>query len=110
LAHSDPKLARKRWISAMKAQGVLMLDAGAVAALKRGKSLLPAGVTSVIGDFGRGDPVELRSPEGHALGMGLTRYTAEEARAIRGHRSDEIEALLGYPGRAALVHRDDLAF
>ncbi|NVO27589.1 glutamate 5-kinase [Donghicola sp. C2-DW-16] len=109
LAQTDPQVARKRWISAMKPQGVLMLDAGAAEALKRGKSLLPAGVTSVIGSFGRGDPVELRSPEGHALGMGLTRYTADEARVIRGHRSDEIEVLLGYPGRAALIHRDDMA-
>jgi glutamate 5-kinase len=109
LAQTDPKAARKGWISAMKPQGVLMLDAGAAEALKRGKSLLPAGVTSVIGSFGRGDPVELRSPEGHALGMGLSRYTADEARVIRGHRSDDIEALLGYPGRAALIHRDDMA-
>jgi glutamate 5-kinase len=79
-----------------------------VAALKAGKSLLPAGVTEVSGNFGRGDPVSILSPVGNVLGKGLVRYTADEARAIAGHRSAEIEAILGYEGRAALVHRDDM--
>ena len=105
----DPQAARKAWISAMKPRGGLRLDAGAVAALGRGTSLLPAGVTEVTGAFQRGDPVTLSGPDGAALGLGLSRYTAAEARAIAGHRSDEIEAILGYPGRAALVHRDDMA-
>ena len=105
----DPQTARKRWISAMKPRGTLRLDAGAVAAMATGKSLLPAGVTAVSGSFGRGDPVTLEGPDGAHLGLGLSRYTAEEARAIAGHRSDEIAAILGYPGRAALVHRDDMA-
>ena len=93
----------------MKPRGALRLDAGAVAALEQGKSLLPAGVASVIGEFQRGDPITLEGPDGARLGLGLSRYTAEEARAIAGHRSDEIAAILGYPGRAALVHRDDMA-
>jgi glutamate 5-kinase len=105
----DPQAARKRWISAMKPRGTLRLDAGAVAALGRGKSLLPAGVTAVTGGFKRGDPVMLEGPDGGALGLGLSRYDAAETRAIAGHRSDEIAAILGYPGRAALVHRDDMA-
>ncbi len=105
----DPQAARKAWISAMKPRGGLRLDAGAVVALGRGKSLLPAGVTEVTGAFQRGDPVSLLAPDGSSLGLGLSRYTAAEARAIAGHRSDEIEAILGYPGRAALVHRDDMA-
>jgi glutamate 5-kinase len=105
----DPQTARKRWISAMKPKGTLRLDAGAVAAMGRGKSLLPAGVTAVTGRFERGDPVALEGPDSARLGLGLCRYTAAEARAIAGHRSDEIEAILGYPGRAALVHRDDMA-
>jgi glutamate 5-kinase len=109
VAKLDPQAARKAWISAMKPRGGLRLDAGAVAALGRGKSLLPAGVTEVTGAFQRGDPVTLSGPDGAALGLGLSRYTAVEARAIAGHRSDEIEAILGYPGRAALVHRDDMA-
>lgn len=105
----DPQAARKAWIGAMKPRGSLTLDAGAVAALGRGTSLLPAGVTRVTGSFGRGDPVRLEGPEGAALGIGLSRYTAEEARAIAGRRSDEIEPILGAPPRAALVHRDDMA-
>lgn len=105
---TDPQLARKRWISAMKPQGVLVLDDGAVAALGRGKSLLPAGVTQVIGQFHRGDPVSLQRPDGTSIGLGLSRYTAEEAEQLKGHQSGEISLILGYPGRAALVHRDDM--
>ena len=108
VAHTDPQAARKRWINAMKPRGELRLDAGAVKAMAQGKSLLPAGVTAVSGNFGRGDPVAIVSPEGDILGKGLVRYTAGEAKAIAGHRSGEIEAILGYPGRAALVHRDDM--
>lgn len=108
VAQADPQLARKRWINAMKPRGELRLDAGAVAALKAGKSLLPAGVTGVSGQFGRGEPVAILSPDGVVLGKGLVRYTSDEARAIAGHRSGDIAAILGYQGRAALVHRDDM--
>jgi glutamate 5-kinase len=108
VAQADPQVARKRWIGAMKPRGEVRLDAGAVKALRAGKSLLPAGVVSVSGAFGRGDPVGILSPEGNALGKGLVRYTAEEARLIAGHRSGDIEAILGYAGRAALIHRDDM--
>ena len=108
LPKGDPQAARKRWINAMKPRGELRLDAGAVTALKAGKSLLPAGVTEVMGSFGRGDPVAILSPEGDVLGKGLVRYTATEARAIAGHRTGDIEAILGYQGRSALVHRDDM--
>ncbi len=109
VAQTDPQAARKRWIASMKPRGVLHVDAGAARALEGGKSLLPAGVTAVEGGFGRGEPVRIVGPEGAELGVGLVRYTAGEAAVIRGQRSDRIEALLGYPGRAALVHRDDMA-
>ena len=108
-AEITPQAARKRWIAAMKPKGTLTVDAGAARALAQGKSLLPAGVVSVAGKFGRGDPVAVTGPDGAKLGIGLARYTSEEAGIILGERSDRIEALLGYPGRAALVHRDDLA-
>ena len=108
VAQGDPQAARKRWISAMKAKGEVRLDAGAVQALGQGKSLLPAGVVSVAGNFGRGDPVAIVGPMGEILGKGLVRYTAAEAAAIAGHRSGQIEAILGYAGRAALIHRDDM--
>ena len=108
LPEGDPQAARKRWIAAMKPRGEVRVDAGAVAALAQGKSLLPAGVVAVTGSFGRGEPVAVLAPDGAVLAKGLIRYTAAEARAIAGHRSGEIEAILGYPGRAALIHRDDM--
>ena len=108
-AQITPQAARKRWIAAMKPKGTLVLDEGAVRALSQGKSLLPAGVVEVTGRFGRGDPVAVTGPDGAKLGTGLTRYTSDEAGRIRGQRSDRIEPILGYPGRAALIHRDDLA-
>jgi len=108
-AHGTPRLARKGWIAAMKPRGKLVLDSGAIRALEEGRSLLPAGVAKVTGTFMRGDPVAIcRAEDGAEIGTGLTRYTSDEARQIAGHRSDEIEALLGYPGRAVLIHRDDM--
>ncbi|MGR3290482.1 MAG: glutamate 5-kinase, partial [Paracoccaceae bacterium] len=105
----DPKTARKRWISALKPKGDIAIDAGAVAALGRGKSLLPAGVTHVGGKFGRGESVAIIGPDGQRLGHGLSRYTSDEIQLIAGKRSGAIEAILGYPARAALIHRDDMA-
>lgn len=105
---ADPQQARKRWINAMKEKGRVRVDAGAVAALSAGKSLLPAGVLAVDGRFGRGEPVAIDGPDGVAFGKGLIRYTSVEARAIAGHRSGDIAAILGYQGRAALIHRDDM--
>ena len=78
-------------------------------ALRSGNSLLPAGVKAVSGGFERGDPVAIHTESGTQIGIGLTRYTASEAGAIKGHHSSQIEAILGYPGRAALIHRDDMA-
>lgn len=105
---TDPGHARKMWIAAMKPHGEITVDAGAEAALGLGKSLLPAGVTAVSGRFGRGEPVTIRAASGRRLGLGLIRYTAEETGAILGRRSAEIETILGYKGRAALIHRDDM--
>ncbi len=109
IAQGDPQTARKRWIGTMKPKGDITVDTGAAKALSAGKSLLPAGVTQVTGDFGRGDPVTLRDTSGLHLGQGLTRYTSQEASAIKGQRSADIEPILGYPARAALIHRDDMA-
>ena len=105
----DPHAARKRWISAMKPRGEIVIDDGAARALANGKSLLPAGIVEVSGEFGRGDPVAILDPSARRLAQGLSRYTAQEADAIKGRKSSEIEATLGYPGRAVLIHRDDLA-
>ncbi len=108
-AQLDPHAARKAWIFAMKPRGAVRLDKGAAKALGAGKSLLPAGVTDVIGTFDRGDSIAIEGPDGQVIGYGLTRYNSVETSAIKGHRSTEIEALLGYAGRAALIHRDDMA-
>ena len=97
-AQSDPQAARKRWIAAMKPRGAVTVDAGAVAALARGTSLLPAGVTAVEGRFERGDSIAMYDPAGHAVGHGLSRYSAEEIGQIKGHKSAEIEALWAIPG------------
>ena len=108
LAQTDPQAARKRWIAAMKPRGDITVDAGAHKALDTGKSLLPAGITAVSGKFGRGDPVAILGQDGARVGLGLCRYTSDETRAIIGKKSAEIEAVLGYKGRAALIHRDDM--
>lgn len=108
-AQSDPQAARKRWIAAMQPKGAVIIDAGAARALNTGKSLLPAGVSDTTGHFGRGDPVDIRDQNDIRLGQGLSRYTADETRRIMGRKSSEIESVLGYPGRAALIHRDDMA-
>ena len=108
-AKSNPKAARKQWIAAMKPRGALYIDAGALRALEQGKSLLPAGLRKVEGEFRRGDPVDILGPDGARIGCGLSRYTADEATRIAGLRSDQIEAVLHYPARAALIHRDDMA-
>jgi glutamate 5-kinase len=109
LPSASPRTARKNWIaSGLKPSGTLALDAGAVGALAKGKSLLPAGVKAVKGDFQRGDAVILQGPDGTEVGRGLSAYSAADARRIVGHKSGEIEGLLGYRGRDEMVHRDDL--
>jgi glutamate 5-kinase len=80
-----------------------------VAALRRGKSLLPAGVTRVDGTFSRGDAVVIRGPDGAEIGRGLIAYDADDAVKIRGKSSGDILLILGFAGRAEMIHRDDLA-
>ncbi len=102
--------ARKTWIAGqLETAGRIVLDAGAVSALQRGKSLLPAGVTAVEGSFSRGDAVTIAGPDGLAVGHGLIGYNDADARKIMGLRSDQWEEALGYEGRSALIHRDDMA-
>jgi glutamate 5-kinase len=109
LPEGEGRSARKRWIAGSLAPlGVLVVDAGAARALARGSSLLPAGVRAVEGSFGRGDPVSVRDEAGHELARGLSAYDADAARLIAGHRSEELEAILGWRGRDEIIHRDDL--
>ncbi len=109
LSQVEPRTARKRYIAAsLRPAGTLILDEGARRALGSGKSLLPAGVTAIEGAFQRGDAVVLRGLDGAEIARGLSAYSAADARRIIGHKSREIEAILGYRGREELVHRDDM--
>jgi len=108
-ASKSPVTARKTWIAGqLQPAGTLQVDNGAEGALRSGKSLLPAGVRSVTGAFHRGDTVSIVTTEGREIARGLAGYDAEEARRICGRKSNEIEKILGYAGRAAMIHRDDL--
>ena len=109
LPAEDGLTARKRWIAgSLQPAGRLVVDAGAARALAAGRSLLPAGVRAVEGEFERGDAVLIQSLDGATLARGLSAYASPDARRIAGHRSEEIEAILGWRGRDEIVHRDDL--
>jgi glutamate 5-kinase len=109
LTPANPITARKRWIGGtLEPKGTLTIDAGAVAALKRGKSLLPAGVIRIDGAFARGDAVVIRGPDGAEIGRGLVAYDADDADKIKGRSSADILSILGFGGRTEMVHRDHL--
>jgi glutamate 5-kinase len=109
LTVGNPVTARKKWIAgSLEPKGSLIIDAGALTALRNGKSLLPAGVTRVEGSFARGDAVVIRGPDGTEVGRGLVAYDADDAAKIRGRSSADILSILGFGGRAEMVHRDDL--
>ena len=106
---SNPATVRKQWIAGtLKPAGEIFVDAGAAVALRNGKSLLPAGVTRVHGSFDRGDALIVRDEQGNELARGLSAYSSVDADRLRGRKSAEIEALLGFRGRDELIHRDDL--
>ena len=108
-AATDPLTLRKQWIQGMMApKGFVHLDEGAVAALQKGASLLPAGVTSVEGSFQRGDLVACMGPNRKLVAQGLVSYDSEDADRIAGVKSADVIHILGYAGRANLIHRDDL--
>ena len=107
-AQTNPQAARKRWIAAMKPQAKVTVDVGAQTALTSGKSLLPIGITAVQGVFERGDPVAIAATTGGVLGLGLARYSSAETQTIKGLRTQDIAAALGYEGRSVFIHRDDM--
>ncbi|HEY0331485.1 MAG TPA: glutamate 5-kinase [Rhodopseudomonas sp.] len=109
LTPANPVTARKRWIAgSLEPKGTLTIDAGAVNALRAGKSLLPAGVIRVDGHFARGDAVVVRGPDTDEIGRGLVAYDADDADRIKGHSSPDVMTMLGITGRAEMIHRDDL--
>jgi glutamate 5-kinase len=109
LPRAEPRSARKAWIAgAVNPAGTLTVDDGAAAALRQGRSLLPAGVMAVEGSFERGDCVVIRTKAGIEAGRGLSAYASGDIQRIAGHKSGEIAAILGYRGRDEIIHRDDL--
>jgi glutamate 5-kinase len=110
LTPANPVTARKKWIAgSLEPRGALVIDAGAVRALRSGASLLPAGVIKVEGAFQRGDAVVVRGPDGAEVGRGLIAYDAADAEQIKGRTSADVMLILGYTGRTEIIHRDDLA-
>ena len=109
VSQAEPQTARKRWIAgSLNPVGTVVVDAGAARALSQGKSLLPAGVTSIAGAFQRGDPVVVAIESGAEIARGLVAYDSDDAARIMGRQSDDIESILGYRGREEMIHRDDL--
>jgi glutamate 5-kinase len=109
LTAANPVTARKKWIAgSLEPKGVLTIDAGAVVALRGGKSLLPAGVIRIEGQFSRGDAVIIRGPDGIEIGRGLIAYDADDAEKIKGRSSADVLSILGFGGRTEMVHRDHL--
>lgn len=108
-APGGPVAAWKAWIAgSVEPAGRLIVDDGAVAALKAGKSLLPSGVRAVEGRFDKGDSVIVATPDGRRAAIGLAAYAADEMTRIQGRQTAEIEELVGYRGPQAAIHRDDL--
>jgi glutamate 5-kinase len=110
LTRGNPVTSRKKWIAgSLEPKGTLVIDAGAVRALRQGNSLLPVGVIRVDGQFARGDAVIVRGPDGGEIGRGLVAYDAVDADKLKGRPSSDIVLILGVEGRAEMIHRDDLA-
>lgn len=108
--HGTPATAYKRWLAgSLDPHGDLIVDPGARDALLAGKSLLPAGVRQVTGSFERGDAVRIVGTDGAEIARGLVAYDSADAAKLAGRRTGEIESILGYAGRSAMVHRDDMA-
>jgi glutamate 5-kinase len=109
LTPANPVTARKKWIAgSLEPRGGIVIDAGAVKALRLGRSLLPAGVIRIDGAFERGDAVVVRGPDGDEVGRGLIAYDAGDAEKIKGRSSADILLILGFTGRTEMIHRDDL--
>jgi glutamate 5-kinase len=101
--------SRKRWIVAgLAGRAAIRIDAGAAAALRRGRSLLPAGITETKGPFDRGDSVNIVGPDGKTMGCGVVNYGAADLERIKGRRSAQIAQLLGYHYGDEAIHRNNV--
>ena len=109
ISKENPDSAKKRWIAdGLTAKGSVVVDDGAVQALKNGKSLLPAGVVKVEGEFDRGDTIMVKTKDNKEIARGLSTYSSEDAKKIIGSKSEKIPEILGFLGRDELIHRDDM--
>ena len=109
LPSANPVTARKQWIAGtLKPAGSISVDAGALGALLKGRSLLPAGVICATGHFERGDTISVLAADGQEIARGITAYSDQDAARIMGRRSGEIEGILGFRSRDEMIHRDDL--
>jgi len=105
-----PASAKKQWIAHnLKTKGIIQIDAGAVNALRNGKSLLPAGVIKVSGDFVRGEAVSISDENNNELARGLIAYSSDDANLIIGKKTNEIEKILNFSGRTEMIHRSDMS-
>ncbi len=101
--------ARKKWIvSSLSSSAKIFVDTGAAKALSNGKSLLPAGITKVIGDFKKGENILIVNENGIDLARGLSSFSSVEINKIKGLQSNQIENILGYPSKSEIVHKDDM--
>ena len=101
--------ARKKWIaSSVSPKGELMIDNGAIIALKKGKSLLAAGIKNIKGNFDKGDHIKIVDEKNFELGRGLSSFSSEEISKIKGQHSDKINKILGYKTKSEVVHKDDM--
>ena len=101
--------AREKWIvSSIGNDGKIFIDDGAAKALKNGKSLLPAGITKIEGNFVKGDNVLVVDNDGKDCARGLTSFSSDEIKKIKGLKTDQIEKVLGYASKSEIIHRDDM--
>lgn len=109
MADTPPLMARKQWLADhLRVMGTVIIDAGAVRALRSGRSLLPIGIRRVEGDFLRGAVISCLDDDRVEIARGLTNYASSEIAKIAGHKSSEIESLLGYLDESEVIHRDNL--
>jgi glutamate 5-kinase len=108
-AHQTPLAARKQWLADhLRIMGSVLLDDGAIQALRHGKSLLPVGVQTIQGEFDRGSVIACLDANGTEIARGLANYPSVDAKKIIGRASQDIESLLGYMDESELIHRDNL--
>ena len=108
-AKDNPLNLRKQWISgALQVKGKITIDDGATKAIKKGYSILPAGILSTEGEYEKGDLIKIVDQSKTFIGTGLTHFNNSEVELIKGSKSENIETILGYRGKDEVVHRDDL--